>query len=176
MKPEVEKQELELFKQGQFVIEDEEKEDASAPSADRPVPPEVLEVWFQICLERYKENLLSCFFSLHLQMYQVAMQILHLRFSTRVRLQMFILGLVRWWIMRSLWNSKALKMQKVSLEYYLICAVSRQLKLCCREKYTSQYVKFFGTSGFELSENASNWICELQQASNVKDISKWSTS
>jgi len=33
LKPEVEKQELELFKQGQFVIEDEEKEDASAVSA-----------------------------------------------------------------------------------------------------------------------------------------------
>ncbi|XP_015593431.1 1-phosphatidylinositol 4,5-bisphosphate phosphodiesterase isoform X2 [Cephus cinctus] len=33
LKPEVEKQELELFKQGQFVIEDEVKEDASAPPA-----------------------------------------------------------------------------------------------------------------------------------------------
>jgi phosphatidylinositol phospholipase C, beta len=33
LKPEVEKQELELFKQGQFVIEDEELEDASAVSA-----------------------------------------------------------------------------------------------------------------------------------------------
>ncbi|XP_074112089.1 1-phosphatidylinositol 4,5-bisphosphate phosphodiesterase isoform X3 [Cotesia typhae] len=32
LKPEVEKQELELFKQGQFVIEDEIKEDASAPA------------------------------------------------------------------------------------------------------------------------------------------------
>lgn len=31
LQPEVEKQELELFKQGQFVIEDEIKEDASAP-------------------------------------------------------------------------------------------------------------------------------------------------
>lgn len=31
LKPEVEKQELELFRQGQFVIEDEIKEDASAP-------------------------------------------------------------------------------------------------------------------------------------------------
>jgi len=31
LKPEVEKQELELFMQGQFVIEDEVKEDASAP-------------------------------------------------------------------------------------------------------------------------------------------------
>lgn len=31
LKPEVEKVELELFKQGQFVIEDEVKEDASAP-------------------------------------------------------------------------------------------------------------------------------------------------
>lgn len=41
LKPEVEKQELELFRQGQFVIEDEEKEDASAPSTDRPVPPDV---------------------------------------------------------------------------------------------------------------------------------------
>ncbi|TGZ46262.1 Phosphoinositide phospholipase C, partial [Temnothorax longispinosus] len=33
LKPEVEKQELELFKQGQFVIEDEIKEDFSAPPA-----------------------------------------------------------------------------------------------------------------------------------------------
>lgn len=41
LKPEVEKQELELFKQGQFVIEDEEKEDASAPSTDRPLPPDI---------------------------------------------------------------------------------------------------------------------------------------
>ena len=31
LRPEVEKQELELFMQGQFVIEDEIKEDASAP-------------------------------------------------------------------------------------------------------------------------------------------------
>ncbi|XP_067011933.2 1-phosphatidylinositol 4,5-bisphosphate phosphodiesterase [Anabrus simplex] len=37
LKPEVEKQELELFRQGQFVIEEEEKEDASAPAV---VPPE----------------------------------------------------------------------------------------------------------------------------------------
>lgn len=37
LKPEVEKQELELFRQGQFVItEDEEKEDASAPAAPLP--------------------------------------------------------------------------------------------------------------------------------------------
>lgn len=37
LKPEVEKQELELFKQGQFVIEDEEKEDASAPVTEKKV-------------------------------------------------------------------------------------------------------------------------------------------
>lgn len=41
LKPEVEKQELELFRQGQFVIEDDVKEDASAPAADRPVPPDI---------------------------------------------------------------------------------------------------------------------------------------
>ncbi|KAK9876536.1 hypothetical protein WA026_013909 [Henosepilachna vigintioctopunctata] len=40
LKPEVEKLELELFRKGQFVIEDEEKEDASA-SADRPLPPDI---------------------------------------------------------------------------------------------------------------------------------------
>ncbi|XP_030768173.1 1-phosphatidylinositol 4,5-bisphosphate phosphodiesterase isoform X1 [Sitophilus oryzae] len=40
LKPEVEKQELELFRQGQFVIVDEEKEDANA-SADRPIPPDI---------------------------------------------------------------------------------------------------------------------------------------
>lgn len=33
----MEKQELELFKQGQFVIEDEEKEDASAPIPEKKV-------------------------------------------------------------------------------------------------------------------------------------------
>uniref|UniRef100_A0A1B6DJU1 1-phosphatidylinositol 4,5-bisphosphate phosphodiesterase n=2 Tax=Clastoptera arizonana TaxID=38151 RepID=A0A1B6DJU1_9HEMI len=36
LKPDVEKQELELFLQGQFVIDDEEKEDASAPAANPP--------------------------------------------------------------------------------------------------------------------------------------------
>ncbi|CAH1173795.1 unnamed protein product [Phaedon cochleariae] len=40
LKPEVEKHELELFRQGQFVIEDEEKEDANA-SADRLIPPDI---------------------------------------------------------------------------------------------------------------------------------------
>lgn len=40
LKQEVEKQELELFRQGQFIIEDEEKEDANA-SADRPIPPDI---------------------------------------------------------------------------------------------------------------------------------------
>jgi phosphatidylinositol phospholipase C, beta len=37
LKTEVEKQELELFKQGQFVIEDEIKEDASAAVLDKKV-------------------------------------------------------------------------------------------------------------------------------------------
>ncbi|KAJ8667031.1 hypothetical protein QAD02_008693 [Eretmocerus hayati] len=37
LKPEVEKQELELFKQGQFVIEDDFKEDASAPPTVTPI-------------------------------------------------------------------------------------------------------------------------------------------
>lgn len=46
LKPEVEKQELELFRQGQFIIEDEEKEDANA-SADRLIPPDIsVEVCF----------------------------------------------------------------------------------------------------------------------------------
>uniref|UniRef100_A0A0A9ZBZ6 Phosphoinositide phospholipase C n=1 Tax=Lygus hesperus TaxID=30085 RepID=A0A0A9ZBZ6_LYGHE len=36
LKPEVEKRELELFLQGQFVIEDEEKEDATAPVPNPP--------------------------------------------------------------------------------------------------------------------------------------------
>ncbi|XP_041981500.1 1-phosphatidylinositol 4,5-bisphosphate phosphodiesterase isoform X1 [Aricia agestis] len=45
LKPEVEKQELELFRQGQFVIEDEVKEDASAappPKKEEEPPPEVV--------------------------------------------------------------------------------------------------------------------------------------
>ena len=37
LKPEVEKVELDLFMQGQFVIEDEEKEDASAPVIEKKV-------------------------------------------------------------------------------------------------------------------------------------------
>ncbi|KAK7603889.1 hypothetical protein V9T40_004162 [Parthenolecanium corni] len=36
LRTEVEKQELELFREGQFVIEDEEKEDATAPAAANP--------------------------------------------------------------------------------------------------------------------------------------------
>ncbi|KAF5282144.1 hypothetical protein FQR65_LT02841 [Abscondita terminalis] len=40
LKPEVEKMELELFRQGQFVIEDEEKEDASASATSTEVPVE----------------------------------------------------------------------------------------------------------------------------------------
>ncbi|XP_047099510.1 1-phosphatidylinositol 4,5-bisphosphate phosphodiesterase isoform X3 [Schistocerca piceifrons] len=40
LKPEVEKQGLELFRKGQFVIEDEEKEDASAPGEPKPEVPE----------------------------------------------------------------------------------------------------------------------------------------
>jgi hypothetical protein len=35
LKPDVEKVELDLFMQGQFVIEDEEKEDASAPIIEK---------------------------------------------------------------------------------------------------------------------------------------------
>lgn len=35
LKPDVEKAELDLFMQGQFVIEDEEKEDASAPMIEK---------------------------------------------------------------------------------------------------------------------------------------------
>lgn len=42
----MEKAELELFRQGQFVIEDEEKEDAEA-STDRLIPPDIsAEVFF----------------------------------------------------------------------------------------------------------------------------------
>ncbi|KAF2902540.1 hypothetical protein ILUMI_03640 [Ignelater luminosus] len=42
LRPEVEKMELELFRQGQFIIEDEEKEDASISAASTEVPVEVL--------------------------------------------------------------------------------------------------------------------------------------
>jgi phosphatidylinositol phospholipase C beta len=35
LKPDVEKAELDLFLQGQFIIEDEEKEDASAPVIEK---------------------------------------------------------------------------------------------------------------------------------------------
>ncbi|XP_059045518.1 1-phosphatidylinositol 4,5-bisphosphate phosphodiesterase isoform X2 [Achroia grisella] len=42
LKPEVEKQELELFRQGQFVIEEEEKEDASAIAIPDKKPEEIV--------------------------------------------------------------------------------------------------------------------------------------
>ncbi|KAI8431911.1 hypothetical protein MSG28_004462 [Choristoneura fumiferana] len=42
LKPEVERQELELFRQGQFVIEDEEKEDASAVAITDKKPEEIV--------------------------------------------------------------------------------------------------------------------------------------
>ncbi|XP_052748817.1 1-phosphatidylinositol 4,5-bisphosphate phosphodiesterase isoform X1 [Galleria mellonella] len=42
LKPEVEKQELELFRQGQFVIEEEEKEDASAVAIPDKKPEEIV--------------------------------------------------------------------------------------------------------------------------------------
>ncbi|XP_065226252.1 1-phosphatidylinositol 4,5-bisphosphate phosphodiesterase-like isoform X1 [Planococcus citri] len=44
LKLEVEKQELELFRQGQFVIEDEEKEDATAPASANPPEEKKVEV------------------------------------------------------------------------------------------------------------------------------------
>lgn len=51
LKSEVEKQELELFKQGQFVIEDEVKEDASAPpSVAAVVEQQPVKVTFIIIL------------------------------------------------------------------------------------------------------------------------------
>lgn len=42
LKPEVEKSELELFRKGQFVIEDEEKEDATAVTANPPEEKKVM--------------------------------------------------------------------------------------------------------------------------------------
>lgn len=46
LKPEVERQELELFRQGQFVIEDEVKEDATAVAIpDKKVPTVHLIHW-----------------------------------------------------------------------------------------------------------------------------------
>lgn len=52
LKPEVEKQELELFKEGQFVIEDEVKEDASAlpPTVAAVVDQQPVKVTFIIIL------------------------------------------------------------------------------------------------------------------------------
>lgn len=42
LKPEVEKSELELFRKGQFVIEDEEKEDATAVTTNPPEEKKVI--------------------------------------------------------------------------------------------------------------------------------------
>jgi len=50
LKPEVEKSELELFRKGQFVIEDEEKEDATAITAN---PPEEKKVDTKFCCYLY---------------------------------------------------------------------------------------------------------------------------
>jgi len=50
----VEQRELELFKQGQLVIEDEEKEDASAPAAP---PPEKKEVSYPLPIRSDPMNL-----------------------------------------------------------------------------------------------------------------------
>lgn len=53
LKPEVEKQELDLFLQGQFVISDDEpKEDAGAPVA----PPEEKKVYLQLMYIAYTLN------------------------------------------------------------------------------------------------------------------------
>lgn len=90
LKPEVEKQELELFKQGQFVIEDEEKEDASAPSADRPVPPEVLEVCCDY-FEAFRVGRLVSFRLRPRMLWVVTVKLLP-QFSTPVPQPMFILG------------------------------------------------------------------------------------
>jgi len=43
LKPEVEKSELELFRKGQFVIEDEEKEDATAVTSNPPEEKKVIQ-------------------------------------------------------------------------------------------------------------------------------------
>lgn len=51
LKPEVEKSELELFRKGQFVIEDEEKEDATAVSANPPEEKKVDSLCANLCVK-----------------------------------------------------------------------------------------------------------------------------
>lgn len=54
LKTEVEKSELELFRKGQFVIEDEEKEDATAVTSNPPEEKKVIQDfknnWYYILL------------------------------------------------------------------------------------------------------------------------------
>jgi len=47
LKPEVEKSELELFRKGQFVIEDEEKEDATAVTSNPPEEKKVIQKFME---------------------------------------------------------------------------------------------------------------------------------
>jgi len=48
LKTEVEKSELELFRKGQFVIEDEEKEDATAVTSNPPEEKKVIKDYLYI--------------------------------------------------------------------------------------------------------------------------------
>lgn len=57
----MEKQELELFRQGQFVIEDEEKEDAGAPTASTEVPVEVSFFFTQLVNLNNNDTVLGSF-------------------------------------------------------------------------------------------------------------------
>lgn len=58
LKPDVEKQELELFRQGQFVInEDEEKEDASAPAAPLPEDKKVMHLSSSNSCHSFKKSI-----------------------------------------------------------------------------------------------------------------------
>lgn len=60
LKPEVEKSELELFRKGQFVIEDEEKEDATAVTANPPEEKKVITEYGNVY-----DGLIVCIFFLN---------------------------------------------------------------------------------------------------------------
>lgn len=99
LKPEVEKSELELFRKGQFVIEDEEKEDATAVTAN---PPEEKKVCNRILLFIRDDNMfLIISFEISSQKHQMQVLVqkalkLRRQYNILGQLQMYIRGYLRW--------------------------------------------------------------------------------
>lgn len=95
LKPEVEKSELELFRKGQFVIEDEEKEDATAVTANPPEEKKASIIIFMIII--FLNMVLKKYRQKHL-MWELVQKVpkLHHQYNILDRLQMYILGYPQW--------------------------------------------------------------------------------